>query len=45
MLNVYEEVPQLLHFTDALTNDHTFFSKISLQPKQIAIFDCGYVDY
>lgn len=45
MLNAYEEVPQLIHFTDAATHDHTFLSKINLQPHQIALFDKGYVDY
>jgi hypothetical protein len=45
MLNAYEEVPQLIHFTDAATHDHTFLSKLSLQPHQIALFDRGYVDY
>lgn len=45
MLNAYEEVPQLIHFTDAATHDHTFLSKVNLQPHQIAIFDKGYVDY
>lgn len=45
MLNAYEEVPQLIHFTDAATHDHTFLSKIKLQPHQIALFDRGYVDY
>jgi hypothetical protein len=45
MLNAYEEVPQLIHFTDAATHDHTFLSKVKLQPHQIAIFDKGYVDY
>jgi len=45
MLNAYEEVPQLIHFTDAVTHDHTFLSKVKLQPHQIALFDRGYVDY
>lgn len=45
VLNAYEEVPQLIHFTDAATHDHSFLSKVSLQPHQIAIFDKGYVDY
>lgn len=45
MLNAYEEVPQLIHFTDAATHDHTFLSKITLQPHQIALFDKAYVDY
>ena len=45
MLNAYEEVPQLIHFTDAATHDHTFLSKLNLQPHQIALFDRGYVDY
>lgn len=45
MLNAYEEVPQLIHFTDAATHDHTFLSKVHLQPHQIALFDRGYVDY
>ena len=45
MLNAYEQVPQLIHFSDAATHDHTFLSKLDLQPHQIAVFDRGYVDY
>jgi hypothetical protein len=45
MLNAYEQVPQLIHFTDAATHDHTFLSKLNLQPHQIALFDRAYVDY
>lgn len=45
VLNAYEEVPQLIHFTDAAAHDHTFLSKLTLQPHQIALFDKGYVDY
>jgi Transposase DDE domain/Domain of unknown function (DUF4372) len=45
MLNAYEQVPQLIHFTDAATHDHTFLSKLNLQPHQIAVFDRAYVDY
>ncbi len=30
MLNGYEEVPQLIHFTDAATHNHTFLSKLHL---------------
>jgi len=45
MLNAYEQVPQLIHFTEAATHDHTFLSKLNLQPHQIAIFDRAYVDY
>ena len=45
MLNAYEEVPQLIHFTDAATHDHTFLAKLNLKPHQIALFDRGYVDY
>ena len=45
MLNAYEEVPQLIHFTDAATHDHTFLAKLNIQPHQIALFDRGYVDY
>ncbi len=45
MLNAYEEVPGLIHFTDAATHEHTFLSKLSLQPHQIALFDKAYVDY
>jgi hypothetical protein len=45
MLNAYEEVPGLIHFTDAATHDHTFLSKLSLKPHQIALFDKAYVDY
>lgn len=45
MLNAFEEVPQLIHFTSAATHDHTFLSKLRLKPHQIALFDRGYVDY
>ena len=45
MLNAYEEVPQLIHFSDAATHDSTFLSKLNLQPHQIALFDKAYVDY
>ena len=45
MLNAYEQVPQLIHFTEAAAYDHTFLSKLNLQPHQIAIFGRGYVDY
>jgi hypothetical protein len=45
MLNAYEEVPQLIHFTDAATHDHTFLAKLDLKPLQIVLFDRGYVDY
>ncbi|CAN5155428.1 IS4 family transposase [soil metagenome] len=45
MLNAYEQVPQLIHFTDAATHDHTFLAKLNLQPHQIAVFDRAYVDY
>ena len=45
MLNAYEEVPQLIYFTDASVHDHTFLSRISLKAHQIAVFDKGYVDY
>ena len=30
MLNAYEQVPQLIHFTDAATHDHTFLSRLNL---------------
>jgi len=45
MLNAYEQVPQLIHFTDAATHDHTFLPKLKLEPHQIALFDKAYVDY
>lgn len=45
MLNAYEEVPQVIHFSDAATHDSTFLSKLNLQPHQIALFDKAYVDY
>lgn len=46
MLNAYEEVPQLIHFSDAATHDHTFLAKIkTLRPSHIAVFDRAYVDY
>lgn len=45
MLNAYEQVPQLIHFTDGATQDYTFLCKLKLNPHQIAIFDKAYVDY
>ncbi len=45
MLNAYEEVPQLIHFSDAAIHDHTSLSRVKLQPHQIAFFDRGYVVY
>ena len=45
MLNAYEEVPQLIHFTDAATHAHTFLLKLASKPHRIALFDRGYVDY
>ncbi|MFP5081291.1 DUF4372 domain-containing protein [Pedobacter sp. JCM 36344] len=30
MLNAYEQVPQLIHFADAVTHDYTFLSKLHL---------------
>lgn len=45
MLNAYEQVPQLIHFSDAATHDHIFLAELNLQPHQIAIFDRAYVDY
>lgn len=45
MLNAYEQVPQLIHFSEAAAHDHIFLAKLNLQPHQIAVFDRGYVDY
>lgn len=45
MINAYEEVPQLVRFTDAATHDHTFLQHLNLQPHRIAVFDKAYVDY
>jgi hypothetical protein len=45
MLNAYETVPRLIHFTDAAKHDHAFLSKIDLEAHQIVVFDKGYVDY
>lgn len=45
MVNAYEEVPQLIRFTDAATHDHTFLQHLKLQPHQIAVFDKAFVDY
>lgn len=45
MINAYEEVPQLVRFTDASAHDVPFLKDIHLKPHQIALFDKGYVDY
>ncbi len=46
LLNAYEEVPQLIHFSDAITHDMSFLSKLpAFRPHQILLFDRAYVDY
>ncbi len=45
MINAYEQVPQLIRFTDAAAHDVTFLENIHLQAHQIAVFDKGYIDY
>lgn len=46
LLNAYEQVPQLIHFSDGVTHDMSFLPKLpEFQPHQILLFDRAYVDY
>ncbi len=45
LLNADEQVPQLLWFSSAATNDICFWDKIDFKENAIYIFDRGYIDY
>jgi len=46
LLNAYEQVPELIHFSDGITHDMSFLAKLpSFRPHQILLFDRAYVDY
>jgi hypothetical protein len=40
-----EEVPQVVWFTSAATNDHVLLSKLQLSRDKLYVFDKGYNDY
>ncbi len=44
-MNLQEQVPKLIWFSSAATNDHNFLKKVQLKKNQIAVFDKGYNDY
>lgn len=45
LLNADEQVPQLLWFSSAATNDIGFWDKIEFKKNAIYVFDRGYIDY
>jgi hypothetical protein len=45
LLNADEQVPQLLWFSSAATNDVCFWDKIDFKENAIYLFDRGYIDY
>lgn len=45
LLNADEQVPQLLWFSSAATNDICFWDKITFKKNAIYVFDRGYIDY
>lgn len=45
LLNADEQVPQLLWFSSAATNDISFWNKIDFKENAIYVFDRGYIDY
>lgn len=45
LLNADEQVPQLLWFSSAATNDICFWDKIEFKKNAIYVFDRGYIDY
>lgn len=44
-MNLQQNVPALIWFSDAATHDKQFLKKVKLVPHQIAVFDKGYNDY
>ncbi|MDQ3047103.1 MAG: IS4 family transposase, partial [Bacteroidota bacterium] len=44
-MNLQEQVPKLIWFSSAATNDHNFLKRVQLKKNQIAVFDKGYNDY
>jgi hypothetical protein len=45
LMNMQQEVPRLVWFSPATTNDHEFLKHICLHKNHIAVFDKGYNDY
>jgi hypothetical protein len=45
LMNMQQEVPRLVWFSPAATNDHEFLKHIRLHKNHIAVFDKGYNDY
>lgn len=44
-INLQEQVPKLIWFSSATTNDKKFLKKLRLEKGKIAVFDKGYNDY
>ena len=45
LMNMQQEVPRLLWFSPATTNDHEFLKRFQIKKDHIAVFDKGYNDY
>lgn len=45
LMNMQQEVPRLVWFSPATTNDHEFLKHVQLHKNHIAVFDKGYNDY
>lgn len=45
VINVDEQVPKMVWFTDAATHDHVLLDKLKLDANTIYVFDKGYNDY
>lgn len=45
VMNVDEQVPKMVWFTDASTHDHVLLEKLEPQSNTIYVFDKGYNDY
>src|SRR5205085_3835672 len=45
LMNMQQEVPRLVWFSPATTNDHEFLKHLRLHKNRIAVFDKGYNDY
>lgn len=45
LMNMQQQVPQLVWYIPAATNDHEFLKHLRLRKNRIAVFDKGYNDY
>ena len=45
VINLDENVPCLVRYSEAVRHDHTFLKEVSLPKGSVIVFDRGYVDY